>query len=331
MLSEQAQEASQRIHFVPWGTTFFAYLTKEKAATNPALLELIYRLGQDGRQELALSIFNFLRPSLWQAFCRDRRRAKQQANRLLRKVAVDLRRAAKACRLSSASAPEVRLNRMLAEGSRSHLSDILEAEAEFLAIQARLARIACARQRDIFGQPDHSAMQREREGCKRLSQASRQLVRAAKSYRELLTLHPTTPIGRSFQDINPIHLPKLLDEATTEVHDILNRVPLAFNKKRVGITHDLSILVRLQEFVQEFGRRLDARLPPTVARKLNASDLADLVEAGKMALGAEEDSTLTNPESIGRALLRFKTRKSNVRTCLILRDSASQACDNLRF
>lgn len=67
--------------FVEWGERFFAYLVKEKSGTNPGLLELIYWLGDDGRGEVALSVFNFLRADLWKEFCRNRRTAKQNAEK----------------------------------------------------------------------------------------------------------------------------------------------------------------------------------------------------------------------------------------------------------
>jgi hypothetical protein len=70
-MPEEMLGTAHAVSFVPWGETFFDYFQQHKAATNPRLMELVFCLGDDGRNELLLSIFNFLRPQLWKQFCRD--------------------------------------------------------------------------------------------------------------------------------------------------------------------------------------------------------------------------------------------------------------------
>ncbi len=332
-MREPILDAPEGIRFSVWADKFFPYLRSEKAGANPSLIELVDRLGPYGRQELAASIFNFLRADLWAEFRRERATAKQQATATLRRIILDLQRAGRAYSELSTLAPEICRNRMLAGSADLHLSEILGNEAEFLAVQARLASIACGTKRAAGGSRDFgpNSSPSDREVCRKLSQASRKLARASKSYRELLTLHPKVMAGQWFQAIQPIYLPKVLEEARTHVRAMLDRAPVTFNKKRAGVTHDIAILYRLVEFVDEFTRQFDASTLPASARKLSEADLADLIEAGKAALGESGESTITDPESIGRALERFKARKSNATTRLLWVASAHQACDNLMF
>ncbi len=111
---------------------------------------------------------------------------------------------------------------------------------------------------------------------------------------------------------------------------ILGRVDPAFNKKRLG-KMDLAILVRLQSLVEIFGLRWMSCLSQNTTRVLRESDIGDLLEAGTYALGMPDCSALTDAESIGRALERFRQRKSNSRTCLLLRRNAEEICDGFRL
>jgi hypothetical protein len=232
--------------FVQWGERFFAYLVKEKGGTNPALMELIYNLGDDGRQELALSIYNFLRPESWKRFGKGRQQAGQQARKGLSNAIRDLRRAAASHRKLLTLVPEIGTGTLLGAGAPFCLPDFLEMEATRLALQSE-------------------------------------------------------------------------------------RAPIVFSKKRGGTKENHAILFRLQEFVEEFGRRWTDYLPPTAARHLTASAIADLLEAGKSALGWPESPTITDPESIDKALRRFREHKDNALICELLRADAIQACDRLRL
>jgi hypothetical protein len=328
----QMPRKAKQFGFVAWGVRFFAYLVKEKNGTNPALLELIYWLGDDGRQELALSVFNFFRTDLWTEFCRDRRRAKQRVKRNLSRAITNLRRSAKSYRKVLASVPVLGTGRRLGGVAHLHLSDLLEREAAFLAVQARIASFACRKRCGTldqeFSQAGQSAKQ---QSSTQLSGASRKLARAARSYRELLTLTSTIAVGHAFDLVAPAQLPAVLEAEAAELEGMLSRANLAFNKKRVGIKADLAILFRLQVFVEAFGLRWTDYLPPNAARNLSDSDIADLLEAGKNARGARGDSTIVDPESIGRALSRFRKRKSNSLTCVLWRRSAHNACGGLRL
>jgi hypothetical protein len=318
--------------FIEFGVRFFAYLVKEKNELNPGLIELIYYLGDDGRRELALSVFNFLRSQEWRDFCKDRRTAKELVRKTLFMAIGDLRRATAAYRKMLGSVPEVGVCRSLGEGRPSHLSDLLEREAAFLAAQARIARVAGRKKRAIHGQQFGRSKQNARTHSWPLfSKASSKLTRAANSYRRLLTLTSTAAVGRAFDSLRPAQLSAVLESETADLRGVLNRVNSAFYKKRMGTTANWTILVGLQDFVEEFGQRWVAYLPPNAASRLCENDVADLLEAGKNAWGVREDSTFTNPDSIGRALERFRQHKSNSRTCLTLRNRAQEICDGLRL
>jgi hypothetical protein len=268
---------------------------------------------------------------LWKQFCRDRQGAKKQASSLLLRVVTDLRHARNAYEKLLSLDPDLCYGRTLAGNACLHFSDVLEEEALFLCVQAKLTTIACRAKRINTWGSGKTWLSTQQEVCKQSLRASRKLNRAGKSYRELLTFHPRATIGRFFYAIHPRHLPKVLDEVITEVGAVRDRVPLAYNKKRAGVDHNLAILVRLQFFIEEFAERLDGYLPQVAAKRLSESDLADLLEAGESASGVHEDLAITNPESIGRALERFRAHKGNARLCQALRANAHKVCDNLKF
>jgi hypothetical protein len=324
------QEAKGR-DFVKWGERFFAHFESEKGGTNADLMELIYWLGDDGRQELALSIFNFLRSGVWKDFCQDRRVAKQHARKELTLARSDLSRARGAYSKLLDSTPEIGMCRRLGDDQRLHLSDILEGEADFLAARARIAR-AAGRSTCRVRHQGLSQLERSSSGpnVALLSTASAKLTRAARSYRRLLTLHPTVAIGKAFDSFIPTQLPAVLESEEDDLRGIMGRVD-AFNKKRLGTNADLGILVRLQYLVEIFGLRWASYLPENATRILRESDIADLLEAGTVASGMPERSASIDAESIGRSLERFQQRKSNSRTCLWLRRSAEEICDRFRL
>jgi hypothetical protein len=317
--------------FVKWGKDFFAYLVTEKSGTNAGLLELIYHLGDDGRQELALCVFNFLRPCVWKDFCRDRRDVKQRAKKELSKARSDLRRARGVYSRLLDFMPEIAICRRLGDTGRLHLSDLLEKEAAFLAAQSRLTRVAsprvCRVNRQELRQPERDSRTQD---VALLSTASAKLTRAAKSYRKLLTLTPTAAIGKAFDSFMSSQLAAVLESEEADLRGILGRVDPAFNKKRFG-KMDLAILVRLQYLVEIFVLRWRRYLPQNITMILHESDVADLLEAGTNSLGMPDCSALTDAESIGRALQRFQQRKSNWRTCRLLRCNAEEICDGFKL
>jgi hypothetical protein len=73
--------------FRKWAQAFFLSLQKEKEATNPAPFELLCSLSDDGRMEVALSIYNYLRPELWKEFSRDRQWVGQRVKKMLSRPA----------------------------------------------------------------------------------------------------------------------------------------------------------------------------------------------------------------------------------------------------
>jgi hypothetical protein len=317
--------------FYRWKESFVTYLVREKTGTNPDLLELIHWLGEDGRQEVALSIFSFLRPSLWKDFCKDRQIVKQQAKKGLTKARSDLRRARLTYSALLASLPEMAAHRRLGEDRRLHLSDLLETEAVFLATQARIQRAIEQRVSRVPQKGSTESEQRtNRKIVAKILTASANLTRAAKSYRELLTVRSTVIIGKSFDSFIPSQLDGILKSEETELAGLLNRAP-AFNKKRFGTKANLAHLVLLQYLVEIFGMRWNRYLPQNVTRILKDSDIADLLEAGTAASGVSECSTSTDAGSIGRALERFRNRESNSGSCLLLRQSAQEICNAFRL
>jgi hypothetical protein len=122
----------------------------------------------------------------------------------------------------------------------------------------------------------------------------------------------------------------VLQAERAKLTGVLARVDTAFNTKRFGIAANLAILIRLQDFVEEFQFRSESYMPETAAKRLSETDLADLLEAGNAALGLTGDSTMTNPPSLGRALERFRRRKSNEQTLLLWQRSATEACARFR-
>jgi hypothetical protein len=327
-----APERPKRPGITEFGERFFAYLVREKGEKNPGMMELIYCLGDDGRQEMLLSIFNFLRSQEWRDFCKDRRTAKKQVQKLLGRAIGDFRRATVAYRKVLTLVPEVDLCRNLGEGGPWHLSDILDREAAFFAAQARIERVAARKKLAIrgrcSGRPRENA---SRQSWSLLLKASIELTRAANSYRRLLTLTSTAVIGKTFDSLRPSQLSPVLGSETTDLRGVLSRVDSAFYKKRMGTRVNWAILVGLQDFIKEFGQRWVGCLPPNAASTLSENDLADLLEAGKTAWGVREDSTLVNADSIGRSLERFRQHAGNSRTCLTLRNRAHVICDRLRL
>jgi hypothetical protein len=318
--------------FFKWGERFFAYSEREISSTNADLMELIYWLGSDGRNELALSIFNFLRTDVWKDFCRDRRGAKQHARKELTQARSDLRRARGAYSKLLRSMPEISMCRRLGDYRRLHLSDLLEGEADFLAARVRIARAAgrstCRARHQGLGQLERSS---SGSHVALLSTASTKLTRAARSYRRLLTLHPTAAVGKAFDSFIPTQLPAVLESEEAELKGVSGSVNKAFNKKRLGTKTSLALLVRLQYLVEIFGLRWAPYLPQNVTRILRESDIADLLEAGTFASGMPDRSASIDAASIGRSLERFQKRKSNSQTCITLRRSAEEICDRFRL
>ena len=315
--------------FVPWGKQFFAYLVKEKSSTNTGLLELVYCLSDDGRQELALSIFSFLRVQVWKDFCQDRRIAKCRAKKSVSKAISDLRIARTEYSALLASVPEIALYRQLGDDRRLHFSDILEQEATFLSGQARIER-AKTRSRCCVRELCRPEQTSPTETMALLLRASRKLTRAADSYRRLLALTSDGAIGKAFDSFPASQLVDKFETEAAYLREVASRVNGAFNKKRLG-SANLALLIRLQYFVQAFGLRWKPYLPPHTTTILRESDIGDLLEAGKAALGLPEDSTFTNAESIGRAVERFRQHKDNQRTCHRLRSDAQRVCDGLKI
>lgn len=321
--------------FVQWGTEFFAYLVQVKSAHNPGLLRLIYCLGDDGRQQMALSVFNFLRPQLWNHFCNDRRLAKREAKKRISKARTDLQGARTAYLRLLTSFPELTLYRQLGHDRRFHLSDILEEEARFLAAQRKLERISARRRRDRRRRSQRTQVEQDHRlnNIRLLSAASAKLTRAAKSYRGLLTIDATITItiGHSYASFPPFELRSVLEEEDAYLKGIWNRADSAFVKKRLGMKANLGFLCRLQYFVEIFALRWGPYLRPETTTVLRESDVADLLEAGKSALGLPEKETETCAESIGRALERYTRNSKNSQTCQLLRQSAQEICDGLRL
>jgi hypothetical protein len=325
----KAEVCPKSEEFVSWGVKFFSYLVRDKSSSNVRLRRLIYCLGDDGRQELALSIFNFLRRQVWKDFCQERKSAKQDAKKNLFRAKSDLRKARTAYTSLLESSPELKIWRLLGDDRRLHLSDILEMEADFLLGQGKIERNVTRRTGQM---PCRGSSSTGRTNTMRnltfLSSASAALRDAATSYRALLTLTEMTVIGNAFVSFPPAELVSVLKSEEAYVARVMGRVNPAFNKKRLGVKEDLSILIRLGYFVELFGLRWHGYLPPEAATTLRESDIGDLLEAARSAMGVKETF---NAESIGRALERFTQRESNQQTCQILRKSAQDTCDGLKL
>jgi hypothetical protein len=315
-------------NFVEWGESVFDYLEKEKGTTNVGLVRLIYCLGDKGRQELLLSIFSFLRVSAWADFCSERTVTKQLAKRAIARAINDFRRAASAYRSLLAADPELGTDRRLGSSTKRHLSDLLENEASFLSGQLCIGRAASHRPKSkalssICVEPTLNV-----PSLRSLQKASTKLSRAARSYRALLGLKVCIVMAKSADRIPCFQLAQALDNEAFDLENVLTRIDMAFNKKRIG-KNDLRHLIWLQDFIEEFVSRWGRNMHPTASRTLNASDIADLLEAGKSSWGELCDSRMTSPESIDRALSRFRIRETNSRTCLLMRGLASTFCDRI--
>jgi hypothetical protein len=139
---------------------------------------------------------------------------------------------------------------------------------------------------------------------------------------------PEIGIGTVLGADAPMGLPDLLEGEATRLCRQRERVKIAFTKKRLG-KDPVFILIRLQEFIAEFARRRPTQLPLGATRSLSPRDLADLIEAGKGALGRPENQTITYPVPIDKALRRFRKCKNNQVMCNLLKNSAFEACDRL--
>jgi hypothetical protein len=122
-----------------------------------------------------------------------------------------------------------------------------------------------------------------------LSKASLKVTRAAMSYRKLLTLTSTIQIGKTFTSVTPNELTTKLESEADSLEASLNRADSAFSKKRIGTNADWALLVRLQDFVEEFALRWGAYMRVNAARRLGESDLMDLLEAGQTAWGDDKE------------------------------------------
>ena len=313
--------------FVQWGKSVFDYLEKEKGTTNVGLVKLVHCLGDEGRRKLLLPIFSFLRGSAWTDFCRERSDTKQLAKRSISRAITDLRCAASTYRGLLASFPELGIDRCLGSNTKRHLSDFMENEASFLIGQERVTRAAGHRSRpksrtSICVVPDLVVP------STKLLTASRKLLRAARSYRALLALNVCVAMGKSVDSNACFQLADELEREAFESRQLLKRVDKAFYKKRGG-KNDLRHLIWLQDFIEEFASRWGKNMTPTASRSLTASDLADLLEAGTRFWNQPADSVMTSPESIDRALSRFRKHKGNVHTCWTMRRLASNFCDHI--
>jgi hypothetical protein len=271
-LSKSGNESTELLEpkgadFFKWGERFFAYLVKQKSGTNADLLELIRVLGDDGRGELALSIFNFLRTRVWRDFYQDRQKAKQRARKMLTRARSDLNCARVAHVKLLRFIPEVAICRPLGDSRRLHLADLMEKEAAFLATQARIERAAKGRLcRTRHAEPNQLERKVNSQNLALLSEASQKLTRAARSYRELLTITPTASIGKAFDALAPLQLGPALESEHADLRGFMDRVNPAFNKKRFGTKADWAILVRLQYLIEIFGLRWSSYLPQNVLR-----------------------------------------------------------------
>jgi hypothetical protein len=317
-----------RSQFGIWSNHFFNYLCTEKKSSSPGLLQLIYCLGQDGQVEMACSVFNFLRMENWKSFCKCQYERKLLLKKTLSASAKNLKKARQGYSKLLVLAPEIWIERPLAGGERLPLSDVLEREAYFLAAQARMERLSAELVFTQGQKPSHSKARRARV-ARALTETSTALKLAASSYRTLRDLDSYVPFDYPVEALTAAQLVAVLQAEQAKLTGVLARVDMAFNTKRFGIAACTAILVRLQDFVEEFQFRSQSYMPETAAKRLGEIDLADLLEAGKAALGLTGDSTITNPSSIGRAIERFRDRKSNEQTLSLWQRSAAEACGRL--
>jgi hypothetical protein len=274
---------------------------------------------------MACSVFNFLGMESWRSFCKCQNERKLRLKKTLSASAKNFKKARQGYSKLLVLAPEVWIERPLAGVERLPLSDVLEREAYFLAAQARMEHL-CAEL--VCQKPSHSKARRLRV-ARALTETSTALKLLANSYRTLRDLDSYVPFDYPVEALTAAQLVAVLQAEQEKMTGVLARVDMAFNTKRFGIAANLAILVRLQRFVEEFAFRSESYMPETAAKRLGESDLADLLEAGKAALGLTGDSTITNPSSIGRAIERFRRRKSNEQTLSLWQRSAAEACGRL--
>lgn len=174
--------------------------------------------------------------------------------------------------------------------------------------------------------------ERRRAGIKadkNISRAIQHLTKAANAYEKLERVAPEIRSGRILGATASEGFVDGLNAERDRLAEQRGRARVTFSLKRAGNRSDLSILVRLQDFVDEMCSRSGKPLADGKTRHLSATDLADLIEAGKSALGMPDNDIFTEVGAIERALQRFRKHPDNLTICASLKQDAITACDKL--
>lgn len=176
-----------------------------------------------------------------------------------------------------------------------------------------------------------SRRQRAQKLKRALPRAIKGLRKAATSYRELGRIE--IPDAGSILDARaPVWLqgiPSLaaaMDAEAARFSALLNDAKKLYNEKRFGVRANYLWLVLLQEFVAAWTLK---ELGET--KQLSSNDIADLITAGKVALGWPEANTETDPELVRKAIHTFRSNPANkwISTCGA-RAQAEVSCQGLK-
>jgi len=153
--------------------------------------------------------------------------------------------------------------------------------------------------------------QRAKRIKKMLPLTIKSLRKAAASYRELAAVE-IPGAGSIINARAPIwvqampDLADLMDQEAGRFTVLLEVSKKLYNKKRFGVQRNHLWLILLQEFVAVW-----TKMELRKEKSLLTNDIADLITAGKIALGWPEDNTETDPEGIRKAISNFRSNPTN--------------------
>jgi hypothetical protein len=153
--------------------------------------------------------------------------------------------------------------------------------------------------------------QRAKRIKKMLPLTIKSLRKAAASYRELAAIEIPgagsiiNARAPSWVKAMP-DLADVMDQEAARFTVLLEVSKKLYNKKRFGVLRNHLWLILLQEFVAVW-----TKMELGKEKSLLPTDIADLITAGKIALGWPEDNTETDPEDIRKAISNFRSNPAN--------------------
>jgi hypothetical protein len=162
-------------------------------------------------------------------------------------------------------------------------------------------------------QPDEVYQRRKQRGQalkKALPHAIKQLRKAAASYREVARIE--IPGAGSIIDARApswtqgMFLADAMEKEAARFSALLNDAKKLYSEKRFGLIGNHLWLLLLREFVAVWTKKERGE-----TRTLSFDDIADLITAGKVALGWPEADTVTDPELMRKAVQNFRSNPTN--------------------